>query len=263
MPISRGLLSTALAALLLGLPAAAAVGQCPDGLYDRAGWTATLPFDPGHDVEGEITIIDEFTLQVEGFSYDGTAPAVYFYLGAENTDDAFDNGLELQPQLDRPYSDERLTLRLPMGESLDDYTAISVWCEQFSVNFTSASFVEPAEMNARAGWVADLPRGAHQAEGKATIIADRFIYVEDFTYDGTAPQVYFYLGATDAHDDFVNGLETQPRLLRAYDNESLVVTLPVGTSVDGYSAISVWCSAFDASFTSATFAPSVVGDTDA
>ncbi len=264
MPTHHGLFSTALVALTAAcLPGHHAAADCPTDLYERAAWTADLPFDPGHDVQGSVTIIDAQTLQVEGFSYDGTAPAVYFYLGAENSNDAFANGLELQPQLDRAYDNERLTLLLPPGASLDDYSAISVWCEQFSVNFTSASFVAPTQMTSRAGWVADLPPGAHQAQGQATIISDRFIHVEEFTYDGTAPLVYFYLGATDSQDDFVNGLQTEPLLTRAYDNESLVVTLPEGMSVADYGAISVWCAAFDANFTSASFEPNVLGDTDA
>ena len=57
---------------------------------------------PGfHSVEALVTIIDEGTLQVEHFTYDGTAPLVYFYLGASDDDAAFENGLQLAPLLDR------------------------------------------------------------------------------------------------------------------------------------------------------------------
>jgi hypothetical protein len=241
-------------AILLGTNPSAA-------LYVDAGWVADVP--PGaHDVEAMVTIIDEQTLHVEHFNYDGTAPAVYFYLGETNSDEDFENGLQLDPMLDRAYNDESLTLHLPDGESLDDYGAISVWCAAFNVNFSSASFEAPAVMYDRAGLVAEMPPGAHDAEGIATIINERIIFVEQFTYDGTAPAVYFYLGDDDSQSSFENGLELTPELDRAYDNESVVRTLPEGETLDGWGAISVWCAQFNANFTSASFVAPCPADVD-
>jgi len=96
-----------------------------------------------------VTLINERILFVEHFYYDGTAPAVYFYLGADNTYGAFLNGLQLMPQLDRPYADESLVLTLPDGETMDDWGAISVWCAAFNINFSSAAFKGsyPGDMN--------------------------------------------------------------------------------------------------------------------
>ena len=126
-------------ATVLGLAARA------QDLYPRSGWVAEI--QPGlHSVEALVTIIDERTLLVEHFTYDGTAPLVYFYLGASDDDSAFDNGLQLEPLLDRPYDDETLTLTLPEGETLDGYDAIAVWCVLFGVNFGSAPFVDPVVM---------------------------------------------------------------------------------------------------------------------
>lgn len=244
------------------LAALAVTGLVPEAhaqeLYPRAAWEADLPRG-GHNVDGLVTIVDERTLQVEHFTYDGTAPLVYFYLGASNDDVAFENGLRLDPILDREYSDESLVLKLPASETLDSYNAISVWCVEFSVSFSSASFTAPAAMYDRAGWVADIPLGAHLVQGQATIITNRIIHVENFTYDGTAPQVYFYLGATDSDLDFQNGLEVPPQLVRAYIDESLVLLLPDGTTLDGYGAISVWCVEFAVNFSSAPFASPVSG----
>jgi hypothetical protein len=237
---------------------ASALAGC---LYSRAARIANIP--PGsHDVEGVATIIDAHTIHVEHFTYDGQAPAVYFYLGETNTYNDFLNGLQLQPELDRPYNDESLTLFLPEDETLDGYGAISVWCAEFNVNFSSASFEEPATTYDRAGWAADMPPGSHDAEGIATIINERIIFVEHFTYDGQAPAVYFYLGETDIYNDFLNGLEVPPLLVRAYDDESLVRTLPEGETLDGWGAISVWCAAANANFTSAAFKAPCPADLD-
>jgi hypothetical protein len=230
-------------------------------LYEDAGWVADIP--PGaHNVEAMVTVIDERTIHVEHFTYDGTAPAVYFYLGETDSDMDFANGLQLEPHLDRAYDDESLTLHLPEGLSLDDYGAISVWCAQFDVNFSSASFEAPAETYARAGWFAEMAPGAHDAQGIATIINERIIFIEEFTYDGTAPAVYFYLGEDDSQSSFENGLELTPQLDRAFVSESVVRTLPDGEALDGWGAISVWCAQFNANFTSATFVSPCTADVD-
>ncbi len=251
---------TAAPVILLALAAPAMAA----GLYERAGWVADIPLG-AHQVRAVATIINETTIQVEHFTYDGTAPAVYFYLGESDSDAAFDEGLGLMPLLDRAYAEETLTLFLPDGQTLDGYTAISVWCEEFSVNFSSASFEPPAGgQYERAGLVADIPPGDLYAQGKGTIITDRLILMENFTYDGTAPAVYFQLGENDTWGAYVAGLRIEPILDREYVDETLVLALGDDESLDGYHAISVWCAAFGVNFSSAPFLSAcpadVVGD---
>lgn len=105
--------------------------------YARAGWQAEI-MNGDHQVQAVATIIDERTVQVEHFTYDGAEPLVYFYLGGNNSNEAFLTGLPLPPLLDRAYIDESLVLTLPVGETLDKYTALSVWDATLSENFGSA-----------------------------------------------------------------------------------------------------------------------------
>jgi len=114
----------------------------------------------------------------------------------------------------------------------------------------------------RAGWVAAMPPGAHDAQGVATIVSATQIRVEHFSYDGGAPRVYFYLGRFDDDGCFAAGLELPPLLERAYDDESLLLTLPGEQTMDGWGAISVWCAAFDVNFTSASFVAPCRADID-
>ena len=117
-----------------------------DAGYPRAGWVA--PLAPGaHMSRGLATIIDERTIQVDHFYYDGTAPAVYFYLGETNTQTAFVNGIPIGPHLDHAFADATVTVQLPVGQTLDGYGALSVWCADFQANFTSASFRCPGDLN--------------------------------------------------------------------------------------------------------------------
>ncbi len=109
-------------------------------VYERTCWSAELS-TIFHQVSGTVTIVDRETMYVESFTYDGGGPAVYFYLGATNSNSSFANGLAVPPLLSGTvYSGDSLTLTLPPGETLDRYGAISVWCEDFNVNFGSGSF---------------------------------------------------------------------------------------------------------------------------
>lgn len=114
--------------------------------YARAGWVAVM--QPGaHAAQGIATIIDEDTIQIDHFTYDGTAPLVYFYLGAVDSRPAFIAGEAIGPLLDRAYADESLTVSLKGGATLDGYNAISVWCAQFNANFSSDTFRQPGDAN--------------------------------------------------------------------------------------------------------------------
>lgn len=93
-----------------------------------------------HNVAGRATIVDDCTIQVSSFSYDGGGPDVYFY-GAINhayeSQDAFIIGSQINGQ---EYNNAEITLRLPSGMTLDDLNTMSVWCVDFNVDFGSLTF---------------------------------------------------------------------------------------------------------------------------
>jgi hypothetical protein len=108
---------------------------------------------------------------------------------------------------------------------------------------------------ARAGWDTHMTPMGHGVKGTATILDSRTIVLTHFSYDGTAPDMYVYLGTNQSSTAFLNGLTVSPRLTRAYNDETYMVQLPVGQTLDGWNAISIWCRAVQASFGSGTFAP--------
>ena len=107
-----------------------------------AGSTATLA-TYYHGVNGTATVLDEQTVKIEHFTYDGGGPAVYFYLGTNASYNAFLNGIPIGNQLTRAYSNETVTVSLPAGQTLEGYNAISVWCAEFKVDFGSGTFSAP------------------------------------------------------------------------------------------------------------------------
>ena len=70
--------------------------------------------------------------------------------------------------------------------------------------------VRAGDTYSRADWVAVLAPGDYDSRGIARIIDERTIQIDQFTYDGAAPLVYFYLGESDTQGDFVNGISIGP-----------------------------------------------------
>ena len=92
-----------------------------------------------HGVMGTVTILDDCTIGVERFHYDGQGIVVEAYSGQNGN---FEDGFALSGNLRRnqPYEDETLTLSLPEGKTLDDLDSVSIWCVDVSISFGDASF---------------------------------------------------------------------------------------------------------------------------
>lgn len=104
----------------------------------QVGWRAVIDGDH-HDVAGVATLIDEDTIEITDFTFDGGGVNARIFLvvdGAEFTDE-----LELTDNLvGTTYSGETLTLDLPAAASEIDWDTITVWCIPFGVSFGHASF---------------------------------------------------------------------------------------------------------------------------
>ena len=114
--------------------------------YARAGWQARLS-TLQHGVSGTVTIIDERTVRLSGFNYDGGGPQVYAYLGRDDTAASFASGKRLGGRLNSPfaYANATLDLQLPEGQTLDGFSALSIWCEAIGSSFGSGLFQPPAD----------------------------------------------------------------------------------------------------------------------
>lgn len=136
----------ALTALLLAVGSTLACGQGgPDAAFDpedvqtgcdaehpRAGWTAELETHH-HNVSGHLVAVDDCTLELRDFTYDGGGIDVRL-VGAHNGD--FENGIALSMNLlGEPASGGSLIFPLPTGVTLDDFDDLSIWCVAAGVSF--------------------------------------------------------------------------------------------------------------------------------
>jgi len=102
--------------------------------HARVGQTAVLERHI-HSTSGKAKIIDDCTVEISEFSYDGGGIFVQVY-GAINRD--FQRGFAMtSPDLRKPggYSNALLRVNLPADRTLNDLDSIAVWCVPAGANF--------------------------------------------------------------------------------------------------------------------------------
>ena len=96
---------------------------------------------------------------------------------------------------------------------------------------------------------------AHNVSGKATIIDDCTIEISQFSYDSGGPLVYLY-GAIDHNYDSDTAFSIGPQLDgQVFNNDTFLIKLPQGKTLDDLSGLSVWCIDFKADFGHMEFTP--------
>ncbi len=109
----------------------------------RIGWVAELRTWM-HGVRGTARIVDNCTIVIEHFYYDGIGLDVRV-IGVHGDD--YWNGIPLTSDIRRigGYTDATLTVTLPEGVTLDDVPRISISCGPVGANFGDGTFAPPAE----------------------------------------------------------------------------------------------------------------------
>jgi len=104
----------------------------------RIGQTAPLR-TYYHSVSGTARIVDDCTIEIDNFTYDGGGLDVRVYAGSDLT---FQNPVILTGDLRRlgGYTNETLSVPLPDGVTLNDVRAIAVWCTVVNVDFADGEF---------------------------------------------------------------------------------------------------------------------------
>ncbi|MCP4412534.1 MAG: DM13 domain-containing protein [Gammaproteobacteria bacterium] len=114
------------------------IGACGSD-HNMVGYSGS--FDTfAHNVSGQAMILDNCTIEISQFNYDGGGPQVYFYAGIDHQysdSSAFAIGEQIDGQV---YNNETLIISLPPDKSLDDLNGISVWCIDFAANFGQLTF---------------------------------------------------------------------------------------------------------------------------
>ncbi|MFT7621325.1 MAG: cytochrome c [Myxococcota bacterium] len=236
-------------------------GPFCDATHAKVGWTATLS-TKFHGVSGTATIIDDCTIEVTEFAFDGNGIDVQVYAG---TGGNYNAGFSVSEQLynyPTGYSGDTLMLKVPAGNTLDDIDGLSVWCVAVGVSFGDGLFAPPPEPptdlcsadHAKVGWTTTLSTKFHGVKGTATITDDCTIQVTGFFFDGNGIDVQVYAGN---NGQYGSGFSVSDQLYNfpiGYSDDALTLKVPDGKTLDDIGGISVWCVAVGVSFGDGLFA---------
>jgi cytochrome c len=110
-----------------------------DADHPRVGQTAILSTRQ-HEVSGTATIVDNCTIEITDFNYDGRGIVVQVYTGVDGVFRG-EGVYPISPDLVGPrYTDATLELTLPAGVTLDDFNSISIWCVAVGISFGDGIF---------------------------------------------------------------------------------------------------------------------------
>lgn len=91
-----------------------------------------------HLVSGTVSIIDDCTLRLTNFNFDGGGIIVEAYTGLKRN---FSQGRAISKNIKgQKLSGASVDIRLPSGVSMDDFDSLSIWCTDVSISFGDALF---------------------------------------------------------------------------------------------------------------------------
>ncbi len=84
---------------------------------------------------------------------------------------------------------------------------------------------------------------SHNVTGEVSIFSDNTLNIENFSYDGKAPDVYVYLGYYEGNK-FIPTHRISELLDRAYTGELFITSIPADIDFNSINAVSIWCDEF-------------------
>lgn len=109
-----------------------------DPYHAKVGQVASLDTPGFHEVSGTAHIVNNRTIELRNFTFDGGGVVIEVYVSPNAT---FSPYVSLSDDLfGTVFSDETLVLDIPPGAELDDFNYISIWCVAAGVSFGDGPF---------------------------------------------------------------------------------------------------------------------------
>lgn len=195
-----------------------------------------------------MRVVDDCTLRISAFNYDGLGPDVWVLGGSSNAPAALKTNRKLEPIPRRSsgYSGAEfnvvlsgdVTFDLLAGVGDDASLVITVYCVAFAAEFGSATLkrgtVAPttaprALCNDWVGASGTIKTLAHDFAGRVSIKADCSLQIDGAVYDGRGPGAYFLFGPNNRELDS-SSFRIPERATRAFDDECFPLSLPIDTA---------------------------------
>ncbi|XP_057663015.1 protein Skeletor, isoforms B/C isoform X1 [Diorhabda carinulata] len=236
---------------IFGLIPSIQLGLCGKPVEPYYGKKIGRLVEFAHGIKGTAYAVDESTIFIKGFCYDGTGPDAFFWIG--NSPRPSPEGIIIpypedysgrDPPVLRAYNNTDIILRLPMGKRIRDIRWLSVWCRRFTVDFGEV-FIPPNLEVPKPRVLPEFKRLAHGLRSDNISILDaKTFYIPNLHYDGAGPDAYFWVGNGSEPTSF--GIKVPNEMgsldpLRGYQGEDIEIQLPGLLTVYDIDWLAVWC----------------------
>lgn len=125
--------------MITGTPASAFYRIARDPYHPKVGQSASLNTPGYHDVSGTAHIVNNRTIELRNFHFDGGGVAVEVWL-SQTGNFAIDYISISDNLVGTALTNATMVLDIPEGSDLDAINYISIWCVPFSASFGDGSF---------------------------------------------------------------------------------------------------------------------------
>ncbi|MDF7823262.1 DM13 domain-containing protein [Pontiellaceae bacterium B12227] len=109
-----------------------------DPYHAKVGQSASLDVPGFHDVSGTAHIVNNRTVELRNFNFDGGGIVIEVYV---SPNPSFSPYVSISDDLfGTVFNNETLVLEIPDGANLDDFNYISIWCVAAGVSFGDGPF---------------------------------------------------------------------------------------------------------------------------
>ncbi|XP_034940095.1 protein Skeletor, isoforms B/C isoform X2 [Chelonus insularis] len=227
-------------------------GSCARGKGANYYGTLIGPFySAEHRIKGTVYAVDETTIFIKGFYYDGRSEDTFFWIGTGQVPGPQgdivpypENHHSSDPPILKTHVNTDIILRLPQGKKIRDIEWLSVWCRRFTMNFGHVNIAPNLEIP-RPRVLPEFSRLAHGLRsGNISILDTKTIYIPNLHYDGGGPDAYFWVGTGSQPNPM--GVKVPNEMggltkLRSYYGEDIEIVLPANLTVFDIDWLSVWC----------------------
>jgi hypothetical protein len=105
-------------------------------MVGQTGELSTL----AHSVSGTATIVDDCTIEITNFNYDGGGIIVEVYAGVDENYHPPAGFAISENIFGTRFVNQTYTVQLPTDKTLDDLNGISIWCSDVGVSFGDSLF---------------------------------------------------------------------------------------------------------------------------
>ncbi|XP_055930349.1 uncharacterized protein LOC129960762 [Argiope bruennichi] len=199
-----------------------------------------------HDVAGDVYAVNEKTLFIKNFNYDGKGADAVFWVGLTSTPD--NTGFVIHPNRDsneilKPHLNQDVILHLPEGIKITDLRWLSVWSRKFSISFGTVIF-PPLLIIPQPAIIGSL-NSTRQGVSSGTILVldSQTFLISDFSYDGSGTDVHWWVSKSATPDSDALQLQDEDgnnASLQERKNKTVIITLPDRHSVMDYAFLILW-----------------------